>query len=261
MIVLITPTGARPGQFNMCQAWMKRQTYPGKVVWIIVDDAIPRSTDLVGEDFKPEWTIVKVYPTPYWQYGQNTQSRNITAGLNVMSQNFNEKDIEAIFIIEDDDYYRANYLERMMARFGSFKVLGEMNTVYYNVFWRNYFVNRNTSHSSLFQIALIPEMLSLFRSCLNEKFIDFKFYEKLHAQQYVFRGEIGFFNESNLALGMKGMPGRAGIGAGHGKLMNMFPDYRLQFLISQINEDAKYYEGYYGNNSVAQHDILTKRSL
>jgi hypothetical protein len=170
-----------------------------------------------------------------------------------MSQNFNEKDIEAIFIIEDDDYYRASYLERMMARFGNFKVLGEMNTVYYNVLFRTYFVNRNTSHSSLFQIAFIPEMLPLFKSCLYDRFIDFKFYEKLHGREYVARGEVGFFNENNLALGMKGMPGRAGIGAGHGKLMNMHPDPNMIWLKQQIQDDAKYYDGYYGNNSKSQH--------
>jgi hypothetical protein len=257
MIVLITPTGSRAEQFKLCASFMRRQTYKGKVVWIIVDDAYPVTTNGVGEGFKDDWTIVKVYPTPIWR-GQNTQSRNIAAGIDALLSNFPEE-IEAVFMIEDDDYYRPNYLERMMSRFGSYKVLGEMNTIYYNVFYRSYFVNRNTSHVSLFQLAFRPEMIPLFKTCYNERFIDFKFYEKLHAQGFVSRGEVGFFNEGNLAIGMKGMPGRAGIGAGHGRLMNMLPDQRMDYLKSQIQDDAKLYEGYYGNSSVTQHSRFIKK--
>jgi hypothetical protein len=240
---------------------MERQTYKGKVTWIIIDDCYPRTTDMIGENFKTDWTIVKIYPTPVWQ-GSNTQSRNMAAGTNFILQNYKPDEVEAIFIIEDDDYYKPQYLERMMNRFENYKVLGEMNTVYYNVFYRNYFVNRNTSHVSLFQLAFRYEMIPLFSSCYNERFIDFKFFEKLHAQMYVHRKEVGLFNENNLAIGIKGMPGRAGIGAGHGKLMNMLPDTQMIYLISQIGkEDAKLYEGYYGNRSKPQHPLFAKRSL
>lgn len=256
MIVLITPTGARKAQFEMCSIWMQRQTYAGKVLWIIIDDSIPRTTDSVPLNFREGWEIRKIHPVPNWQHGQNTQSRNIEAGLSSIGS---MNQIEAIFIIEDDDFYRANYLERMMFRFTGFDVLGEMNTVYYNVLYRTYFVNRNTSHISLFQLAIKPRMIPLFSSCLRQKFIDFKFYEQLHAQEYVRRGEVGFFNENNLAIGMKGMPGRAGIGAGHGRLLNMIKDIGMTFLINQIGEDAKYYEGYYSDYSNTQYDILSKK--
>ena len=260
MIALITPTGSRLEQFKLCAMFMQRQTYKGKVTWIIIDDAYPSTTDQVAEGFKDKWTIIKVYPTPIWQ-GQNTQSRNISAGIDALLANYKEDQIEAVFMIEDDDYYRENYLERMMMRFANFKVLGEMNTVYYNVFYRNYFVNRNTSHISLFQLAFKPDMIPLFKTCYNERFIDFKFFEKLHAQGFVGRGEVSMFNEGNLALGMKGMPGRAGIGAGHGKLMNMQPDSRMDYLISQIHEDAKLYEGYYGDRGVTQHALFAQRRV
>lgn len=258
MIVLITPTGARPDQFKMCMIWMARQTYIGEVTWIIIDDAIPRTTNEVTENFRENWHIIKINPVPMWQRGQNTQSRNMLAGITYIES---LNDVKAIFIIEDDDYYKPNYLERMMQRLGKFKVLGEMNTIYYNVYYRNYFINRNTSHSSLFQIALVPEILSLFKNCLNERFMDFKFYEKLHAQGFVQRGEVSFFNENNLAVGMKGMPGRAGIGAGHGRAMNMLPDHNLIYLKQIIGDDAKYYEGYYGNSGGTQHPLLASKRL
>jgi hypothetical protein len=261
MIALITPTGARPAQFELCQMFMRRQTFTGEVVWCIVDDAQPRSTEMVQADFKPGWTIIKIYPSPIWQHGQNTQARNIEAGMNALLANYQRADIEAIFIIEDDDYYRPVYLERMMARFADYKVLGEMNTVYYNVFYRNYFVNRNTSHVSLFQLAFRPEMIELFASNYRQQFIDFKFFEKLHSLLYVHRGEVGLFNEGNLAIGMKGMPGRAGIGAGHGKLLNMRPDPQMLYLTHEIQDDAKLYEGYHGHNGMPQHRGLNAQRL
>jgi hypothetical protein len=77
MIVLLTPTGARGVQFGLCALYMERQTYTGEVTWIIVDDAIPRTTDQVKDGFKANWHIVKINPNPVWQQGQNTQSRLI----------------------------------------------------------------------------------------------------------------------------------------------------------------------------------------
>jgi hypothetical protein len=104
-------------------------------------------------------------------------------------------------------------------------------------------------------------MIPLFATCYHERFIDFKFYEKLHAQEYVRRGEVGFFNEGNLALGMKGIIGRGGIGAGHGKLLNMIRDPQMLWLRTQIPpEDVQLYEGYYGNYSQSQHLLFTKKS-
>ena len=242
MLILITPTGARPEQINLCETFMRRQTYCGAVTWIIVDDCEPKTTNFTARE---DWTIIKVSPRPSWTKGMNTQTRNIAAGIDQIYANYDIKNIKAVFIIEDDDYYKPKYLERMMARFDNVKVLGEINSVYYNVFYRRYFINRNTSHVSLFQIAFRPEMIELFKTCYNERFIDFKFYEKLHAMEYVKRGEVGFFNESNLAIGIKGISGRAGIGAGHGRLMNMLPDPQMAYLRSQIQDDASLYEKYY----------------
>lgn len=260
MIALITPTGARQQQFDLCAMFMQRQSYTGEVTWIIVDDALPITTNKVGVGFKDKWTIIKVYPEPIWS-GQNTQSRNIAVGIDALLDNYNEKDIEAILIIEDDDYYRANYLERMMNRIISVKVLGEINTVYYNVFYRGYLVNRNTSHVSLFQLAFRPEIIPLFKTCYNERFIDFKFFEKLHAQQFVQRGEVGLFNEGNLAIGIKGMPGRKGIGAGHNRMTGIVSDQQMTYLKSQIQDDAKLYERYYGDSGVAQHALFAQRRV
>ena len=242
MIALITPTGARPNQFNICEKVMKAQTYPGKVVWIIVDDYEPRSTDNIKEDFREGWTIHKVYPRPLWQLGLNTQGRNISVGINTLLTNYYEDEIEAIFIIEDDDYYRPIYLEEMTKRLNGFLCAGETNTIYYNVLFRYHVVNPNVTHASLFQVVFIPEAVSIFRMSLGDKFIDARFFQILD------RSRVNLFHAGTLAVGIKGMGGRPGIGAGHRKMITRHNrDHNLVYLQNLIGiKDAQLYDRYYG---------------
>ena len=235
MIALITPTGARQDQFNLCAIWMNKQTYKGKVIWIIVDDCLPRTTNGIGDNWKDNWTIMKVYPVPIWQ-GQNTQARNIAAGIQVLINNYKNK-IKAIFIIEDDDYYSPVYLERMMNHFCNFHLIGEMRTIYYNVHYRRYITNPNNIHASLFQTAFTIDAIPSLNESFSYKFIDCTLWSKI-TNKYL-------FYENDLAIGIKGMPGRAGIGAGHSRAMNMLPDPQMAYLRSKIQDDVNYYEKYY----------------
>ena len=244
MIVLITPTGARQAQFEICTHLMKNQTYTGEVMWIIVDDGYPVSTDKVDYDFRDNWTIVKVYPSPKWSTGQNTQARNIAEGLKVVPH-----DAEAIFIIEDDDYYRPVYLECMMAHKGH-ALWGEMKTIYYNVLHRRHITNANTIHASLFQTAFTPAAIPYLIKALPNKFIDCVFWALVPDRI--------MFQQGDLAIGIKGMPGRKGIGAGHERAMNMIPDFQLNWLKSKIGNDATLYERYYGGDRVQQHPLFNR---
>jgi len=253
MIALITPTGARFDQFNHCAKWMHRQDYEGDVLWIIVDDGIPVTTNTVQPDFRENWIIDKVYPKPHWQ-GTNTQGRNIKAGLDALLNNANFSDINAIFIIEDDDYYKSFYLTEMMKRIAGYSLIGETNTLYYNVHWRQHCDNNNRQHSSLFQTAFTREVIPLLTSCLHQKFIDADIWTKCQNKL--------LFHAGTLSVGIKGMPGRGGIGAGHQRTMYFTQDQSMMNLINLIGEeDAKEYERYYCNYSQPQHGLLfTKRN-
>lgn len=252
MIVLITPTGARRDQFNLCTRWMQQQDYTGSVVWIIVDDARPVTTNVIDEGFKENWTTHKVYPKPEWR-GENTQARNIQAGLTMMKKSCDLNKVHAIFIIEDDDYYRPSYLRRMMQLKGTADVFGETNTIYYNVAYRRYIVNGNRSHASLFQTAFTVKALSTFEASLHHKFIDAGFWK-------ICKNKKLFF-DNYLSVGIKGMPGRKGIGAGHSWFKNMHPDLELNYLVRLIGKnDAKQFERYYRHHSKPRQPLfVTKR--
>jgi hypothetical protein len=228
---------------------MSRQTYTGQVLWVIVDDAIPHTIDWIPQI--RGWEILKVYPSPPWEPGLNTQARNMAAGMNVILSHVKKEDIEGIFIIEDDDYYRPTYLERMVIRLQGYDLCGEMNTIYYNVHSRRYLVNGNTIHASLFQTAFSYNAIPQFEQSFEHKFIDCLFWS-------IVPNRI-LFAENDLAIGIKGLPGRAGIGAGHTRMMSMREDMGMGFLKSKIGEDAKLYERYHGLNRQPQYGGLNSR--
>ena len=256
MIFLVTPTGARLAQFSLCARWMKHQTYKGAVVWIIVDDASPRTTEGVNADFRSGWTIVKIYPTPTWRPGRNTQARNIKAATDYIKKNYPRGLVDAIFIIEDDDYYTPAYLDEMMKRFNGYDAIGEIRTIYYNVVYRRFIANANTVHSSLFQTAISYDGIAALEQSLGDRFIDARFW-KIVKNKYL-------FHAGNLSIGIKGMAGRTGIGAGHQKTYSMNDDRRLTYLTKLIGqEDAKIYGEYHGNryrdNSQLRRPLFVKK--
>jgi GT2 family glycosyltransferase len=241
MVFLITPSGGRPIQIKLCEQWMRNQTYSGQVVWIIVDDCLPTSIESIARD---NWTIIKLYPQPYWSPGFNSQSRNIAIGLNAVVENYRRSDVEAVFIIEDDDYYSPRYLTEMMKRMGSYDAIGETHTIYYNVASRLHLKNMNTIHSSLFQTAFSYDAIDIMREAFNERFIDCKFWA-LVKNKYLFQA-------NNLSVGIKGMPGRGGIGAGHVASHYSSNDVNLNFLRALIGNDANHYSGYYRRSNLLQ---------
>jgi len=251
MIALITPTGARIDQFKICAKWMQRQDYTGEVLWIIVDDGAAITTNVVQPDFRENWQIVKVYPKPAWS-GTNTQGRNLEAGIVALTANEHYNKITGIFIIEDDDYYKSFYLSQMVMRFGVHSLIGETNTIYYNVVWRQYADNCNRQHSSLFQTAFTPGVIPLFLKCLNNKWIDAELWKQC-TNKYL-------FHAGTLSLGIKGMPGRGGIGCGHTKSYGFLQDPSFIAFKQLIGEtDAAEYERYYGNHGMSQHRGLNAK--
>jgi hypothetical protein len=121
------------------------------------------------------------------------------------------------------------------------------------VFFRRYFNNNNNCHASLFQIAFTPEAIPMFRECFPAKFIDAHFFMLAN------RHGVNLFDENRLSIGIKGLPGRAGIGAGHGRAMNMKQDFNMNILSALIGEDKNLYERFYGGAGVQRHGLLNQR--
>ena len=233
MIALITPTGGRARQFSHCVEYMQRQDYAGEVLWVIVNDVTP-PTVLDASDFKPNWRIIQLYPVPVWKPGQNTQSRNLLAAVGYIKHVLG---ISSVFIIEDDDWYAPTYLSMMTEALKGFEIVGEKNTCYYNVLDFSLKDMKNRKHSSLFQTGFTLGVLPEFERILKTKvkFIDVQLFKS--------KRNINLIPSTGLSIGIKGQPGRPGIGVGHKTKPGSIPSMseKIKQLQILIGEDyAKY---------------------
>lgn len=195
MLSVLTPTGARPEAFAKCVEWMQAQDYAKPVKWVIVDD---------GPDAMPTpsidcWEVLHIQPEPLWT-GENTQARNILAGL--------EHVTDRLVIVEDDDQYAPWWLSQCDAWLDKHDLVGENQSVYFNMRTKTEKTLRNTRHASLCQTALKGAAIDTLRQvCKTSKqSIDVRLWS-------AHKGKLHPYNRG--VVGIKGYPGRAGIGIGH----------------------------------------------
>lgn len=200
MLTLLTTTGCRPEPWAICERLMARQDYTGPVRWVIVDD---------GEQPQPVtfrrdgWFLEVIAPTPYWCEGQNTQARNLLAGLTVIGAD------ARVVVVEDDDYYAPGYLSAVDEWLNHADLVGESHARYFNVATGVGKAMNNDRHASLCSTAVKGAAIeALSRSAaLNRKFIDLELWKRFTGRKQL--------HETRHVVGIKGLPGRGGIGAGH----------------------------------------------
>lgn len=222
---VLTVTGMRPTAFRHCQRWMARQDYKGPVTWIIVDDGLIQSSI---EELHDDWKVVWIRPNPLWEPGQNTQIRNLSIGLLQVDM------AEPLAIIEDDDWYSPRWLSVVAEKLKSAKLVGEAPAKYYNVNTHHWYEFSNGAHASLCSTAMRDGATMCFETLCRtsgEQFIDIPLWQ-------VYNGSLLFKGDD--VVGIKGLPGRPGIGVGH------HPDFGLtdeggKVLRKWVGEDEKYY--------------------
>lgn len=225
MLTLLTATGARPAAWALCERWMARQDYTGPVRWIIVDDG-PEPQPVT---FRREgWQLVLVRPSPHWAPGQNTQARNLLKGLAAVGAD------ERLAIIEDDDWYAPDWLTAVDRELDRAELVGEHRARYYNVQQRSGRQLANTGHASLCSTAMRGSALQDFAEACRArpKFIDLELWRRAHGR-HLFGG--------HRVVGIKGLPGRGGIGMGHDAAFKGQADPDGSLLRSWVGEDAGAY--------------------
>jgi hypothetical protein len=236
MITLITPTGARLEAFARCEEYMLRQTVKDPIQWIVIDDAEPRTKITIpkSSNIQQEYYRGPVLWTPHI----NTQRPNMHEAL----QHVNPK-TEAIFVIEDDDYYAPNYLETLLWLLQKFEAVGEANNKYYAIKSRSYREWKNLGHASLCSTGLRMSSYQILYDAVNsgELFMDMAFWRKAFERGTSNVLLIGL----NIGVGIKQMPGRHGIGAGHdpeGQEFKKDPSFDMLKRWIPIEEDFNWYK-------------------
>lgn len=222
---LLTATGARPEAFALCQRWAARQTYTGPVHWIIVDDG-PRQQRV--ERMPENWLTVLIRRAPFWQPGENTQARNLLHGLDAIDPD------GPLVIWEDDDWYAPDWLDVVSRELQHAELVGECRARYYNVALQRGRQLNNQSHASLCATAMRGRAIQTFRKACErkQKFIDIELWRSARSRR-LFGG--------HRVVGIKGLPGRGGIGMGHSEDFNGQHDPDQSLLRSWIGDDAEAY--------------------
>jgi len=214
-ITCITPTGDRPLAFALCQQWMKHQAQkPGQ--WIVVDDG--KVPTMLDEAFKIHDFIKYVRREPRPDDPQHTLSLNLAAALPFIAG-------DKIIIMEDDDYYAPEYIAEVARKLDQHEVVGITQAKYYHLPTGGYHIHQNASHCSLsetaFRNSFLPEFIEILHD--NDELVpphpagtavDLRIWRKVGNRGYRFND-----NEKPLYLGIKGLPGRTGIGIGHNPAM------------------------------------------
>lgn len=226
MLTLLTATGCRPEAWAICEKLMLAQDYAGPVRWVIVDDGeTPQPVTFEREG----WTLEVIRPAPFWKAGQNTQARNLSAGLAVISND------DRVLIIEDDDHVKPTYLRAMNAMLDKADLVGESFARYYNVKTRHYRQLSNAMHASLCSTAVKGGAIeALRRECKpGVQFIDLNLWRNFKGSKLLQR--------NGLVTGIKGMSGRGGIGMGHKPDFHGIKDEDGALLRELIGQDAGIY--------------------
>lgn len=201
MITVLTPTGARPEAFAACVEQMRAQDYAGPVQWIIVDDGpVPMRTPQIDG-----WDVVHIRREPFWREGENTQAKNLLCGLAAMRPN------ARVVVCEDDDQYAHWWLTACAARLDICDLAGESQSLYRHIVTGKEHACGNANHASLCSTAMKGAALAHFRRICEagDKFIDLRLWRD-------FDGAKALYSPKPRGVtGLKGWPGRAGIGMGH----------------------------------------------
>lgn len=221
-ISAITCTGDRPVCLSLSKQWMKDQIVK-PMEWIIVDDGkTPLDEDII--DSLPDFaTVLRREPSD--DDPNHTMNINLEVALEYVEGDF-------IIFWEDDEYYSPEYLMVMAKHLEKYPVVGICKSRYYHLPSSRFFVHPNTEHASLAQTVMSVEHLKQFKELLDgDPFVDLRIWTKIVgvdiwkkkpfnlAGQVINNGKGFLFDDSftkeYLYVGMKGMPGRSGIGSGH----------------------------------------------
>jgi hypothetical protein len=203
-VTLLTPTGDRHHAFALCEQWMRRQTFRGRVQWVVVDDGgSPTTVTLQREG----WQVTYIPRQKQADDPKHTLSVNMLAGLGHAQSG-------KIIMVEDDEWYHPTYVETMARWLDETELVGYGVDVYAhlcNLRWNQLPHERHASlNKTAFRASVIKAMTDVCQR--RSPSID-------HLIWRTFKGSkrVHMVNERRtpLSVGWKGMPGRSGLLPAH----------------------------------------------
>lgn len=204
--------------------------------WIVVDDGPVQTNITVATEV--------IRPAIKWCEGQNTHCRNLKMALEKVTG-------DAVLFIEDDDYYPPEYVKSLVdLLLNGHRLVGQKDAPYYHLTTRRYRLIENHAHASLCQTAIISEMIpSVIEAIENYgSYFDVPFWQQEMQAGFRQYGEAPLLIPARVGeqvVGVKGMPGRKGIGMGHKPNSQWEHDPDMAVFRQWVGEDSFYYERFF----------------
>ena len=221
-ISVITPTAGRPLGMTMCEKYIARQTVQPDE-WIVADGGEVPDPLTMGQ--KRIWN-----PSAP---GYMNFAINVLNALDAVTGTM-------VIVIENDDWYAPDHIEQCIKGLATQSAYGCPTLRYFNVAHRCYVEMMNRG-SALCQTAFRRELIPAMRQAAEQS---------MAARDFTIDGRF-WAPRQRLAtgpqtvIGIKGLPGTAGLGIGHrpkssrGKLWRADPE--LSMLRKWIGDDADAY--------------------
>lgn len=228
-VALITCTRDRPAAFRLCETWMARQGWQGAAQWIVVDDGDTPITPTMGQRY------VRRQPSS----DSMTLQKNLLAALPLVQA-------PRVLFIEDDDYYSPGYVGSMVEHINLAEIAGQKNARYYHLPSRSWKVYQNREWASLSATGIRSCVIPLLREiCLHcdrimDPLVDM-FLWGVRSEKFPLRNTRYLFDGPPLSIGIKGLPGRAGVTGGHRAANYKHKDPHLETLCQWIGDDLTLY--------------------
>lgn len=195
-VSVITPTADQPTGMALAERYMRRQTMQ-PYEWIVSDDGIRHAQLTMGQTHIKRKRVDE---------GGASLASNVLSALNLVTG-------DVVLIWEHDDWYSKDHISNMIQRLANHKAAGSISQRYYNVRTRQWVTFRNYGSSlcnTAFTADLIPKMQTAAMRCRAERSycLDRYFWDSIP-------DSLKNIDDSETVIGMKGLPGRAGLGIGH----------------------------------------------
>lgn len=214
-VVVITPTRDRPDCFALAERWMARQKH-ASFAWVVVDDG----------DEPVETTLGQIHVRRQPSRSSCTLPENVLAGLAEAER----LGARFLLFVEDDDWYSPRYVFEMVRELRRAGMAGETRRKYYHLPTRGVHHCYNWKHAALASTGVREDCFRAVRKACERAiregtpYVDMFLWgvgdrieprAKRVADIQAGRGKK-LFPCRTLSVGLKGMPGRYGLGAGHG---------------------------------------------
>jgi hypothetical protein len=204
--VLIPTRGDRPQMLDFAFRQLDRQTRKPDVIEIMDDAPVGTGKDIT------------------WRY-------------RIGCERILAKGVDVVFLIEDDDYYDANYIKLMMDEWEKAnrpEIFGIGETSYYHLGLRSYYHQQHFERASAFSTMITPSGIMNMKWPKDDySFTDIEFWKQLKGKTFIPFGTV--------ALGIKGHKhGSLFGGIGHKDTWSGYrqKDPTLDWLRSHVDRDA-----------------------